>query len=177
MSAELRYTKLPLNTGVGKIPALGFGTLIPGATATAMAVEAALEAGFRHLDCAERYRNEDAVGDALSRALAGARGNGRDAPKTAVRQTATEPQALQREPQTRYSISIAMCANRNAFPCSVLHALGKQPFADTLAIKPTARDHAAMRRFRRKARSPPVYFEFIQLIDDLWRIIFASVCI
>jgi diketogulonate reductase-like aldo/keto reductase len=70
MSDELRYAKLPLNTGF-KIPALGFGTLIPDAAATAMAVETALEAGFRHLDCAERYRNEDAVGNALSRALAG----------------------------------------------------------------------------------------------------------
>jgi diketogulonate reductase-like aldo/keto reductase len=28
-----------------------------------------LEAGFRHLDCAERYRNEGAVGDALQEAL------------------------------------------------------------------------------------------------------------
>jgi diketogulonate reductase-like aldo/keto reductase len=24
-----------------------------------------LEVGFRHLDCAERYRNEEAVGDAM----------------------------------------------------------------------------------------------------------------
>jgi diketogulonate reductase-like aldo/keto reductase len=27
-----------------------------------------LEVGFRHLDCAERYRNEEAVGDAMQEA-------------------------------------------------------------------------------------------------------------
>jgi hypothetical protein len=57
-------------------------------------------------------------------------------------------------------------------------AQGNSPaFADMLVMEPTARDHAAMRRFRRKARSSPVYFEFIQLIDHLRRIIFANVCI
>ncbi len=47
------------------MPALGFGTLIPDPVATRQATKAALEAGFRHLDCSERYRNEQAVGDAL----------------------------------------------------------------------------------------------------------------
>jgi diketogulonate reductase-like aldo/keto reductase len=36
---------------------------------TKQATKAALEAGFRHLDCAERYRNEAAVGDALQEAF------------------------------------------------------------------------------------------------------------
>jgi len=65
----LRYTKIPLAHGSGAIPAVGFGTLIPDPLVTKRAVEAALEVGFRHLDCAERYRNEEAVGDAMQAAL------------------------------------------------------------------------------------------------------------
>ena len=61
----LRYAKIPLTHGSGAIPALGFGTLIPDPLATRQATRAALEAGFRHFDCAERYRNEEAVGDAM----------------------------------------------------------------------------------------------------------------
>jgi diketogulonate reductase-like aldo/keto reductase len=64
-SDTLRYAKIPLTHGSGAIPALGFGTLIPDPLATKQAVKAALEAGFRHFDCAERYRNEQAVGDAM----------------------------------------------------------------------------------------------------------------
>ncbi len=52
------------------MPLLGFGTLIPGAAATISATRDALEAGFRHFDCAERYRNEREVGDALHAGLA-----------------------------------------------------------------------------------------------------------
>jgi diketogulonate reductase-like aldo/keto reductase len=47
------------------MPALGFGTLIADPVATRQATKTALEAGFRHFDCAERYRNEQAVGDAM----------------------------------------------------------------------------------------------------------------
>ena len=61
----LRFTTIPLTHGAGAMPALGFGTLIPDRQATVQATKAALEAGFRHLDCAERYRNEDAVGEAM----------------------------------------------------------------------------------------------------------------
>jgi aldehyde reductase len=53
------------------MPALGFGTLIPDATETRNATKAALEAGFRHLDCAERYRNEEQVGEAIRECLHG----------------------------------------------------------------------------------------------------------
>lgn len=59
---DLRFTKLPLNTGA-TIPALGFGTLIPSPVDTRIAVAAALEAGFRQFDCAERYRNETVIGE------------------------------------------------------------------------------------------------------------------
>jgi diketogulonate reductase-like aldo/keto reductase len=61
----LRYTKIPLNNGSDEIPALGFGTLIPDPTATKEATRTALEVGFRQFDCAERYRNEEHVGEAM----------------------------------------------------------------------------------------------------------------
>jgi alcohol dehydrogenase (NADP+) len=51
------------------MPALGFGTLIPDATETRNATAAALEAGFRHFDCAERYRNEEQVGQSIREGL------------------------------------------------------------------------------------------------------------
>ena len=65
----LRYTRIPLTHGSGAIPAVGFGTLIPDPLATRQATKAALDVGFRHLDCAERYRNEEAVGDAMQAAF------------------------------------------------------------------------------------------------------------
>jgi diketogulonate reductase-like aldo/keto reductase len=67
-SDMLRYTRIPTQ-GSGPIPAAGFGTLIPDPLVTKQATKAALEAGFRHLDCAERYRNEAAVGEAIQEAL------------------------------------------------------------------------------------------------------------
>jgi diketogulonate reductase-like aldo/keto reductase len=68
-SDTLRYTRIPLTHGSGMIPAVGFGTLIPDLRATEQATKTALEVGFRHLDCAERYRNEEAVGAAMQAAL------------------------------------------------------------------------------------------------------------
>jgi len=61
----LRDKRIPLNHGSGAMPVVGFGTLIPDRVATKQAVKAALEVGFRHFDCAERYRNEDAIGEAM----------------------------------------------------------------------------------------------------------------
>jgi alcohol dehydrogenase (NADP+) len=54
------------------MPALGCGTLIPDAAETRDATRDALAAGFRHFDCAERYRNEREVGEALQVGLAAA---------------------------------------------------------------------------------------------------------
>ena len=68
-SDDLKYRKLPLTAESGSLPALGFGTLIPDATETRIATKAALAAGFRHLDCAERYRNEEQVGEAIREGL------------------------------------------------------------------------------------------------------------
>ncbi len=67
---DLRFTKIPLNTGSGSIPALGFGTLIPDAAETITATRNALETGFRQFDSAERYRNEREVGLALQAGMA-----------------------------------------------------------------------------------------------------------
>ncbi len=69
-SAQFRSTRLPLNHGTGQIPVLGFGTLIPTPAATISATRDALDAGFRHFDCAERYRNEREVGQVLRAGLA-----------------------------------------------------------------------------------------------------------
>jgi alcohol dehydrogenase (NADP+) len=51
------------------MPALGFGTLIAEAAVTISATRDALVAGFRHFDCAERYRNEREVGQVLNAGL------------------------------------------------------------------------------------------------------------
>jgi diketogulonate reductase-like aldo/keto reductase len=64
-SEALRYSRIALTNGSGAMPAVGFGTLIPDLDATKVATKTALEVGFRHLDCAERYRNEEAVGAAM----------------------------------------------------------------------------------------------------------------
>jgi alcohol dehydrogenase (NADP+) len=69
-SSDFRMKRLPLEHGVGQMPALGFGTLIPDAALTISATRDALEAGFRHFDSAERYQNEREVGGELQAGLA-----------------------------------------------------------------------------------------------------------
>src|SRR5271154_6341022 len=69
-SSDLRTKRIPLTHGAGHMPAPGFGTLIPDAAVTITATKDALAAGFRHFDCAERYRNEREVGEALQTGLA-----------------------------------------------------------------------------------------------------------
>jgi alcohol dehydrogenase (NADP+) len=76
-ASDFRRMTLPLNHGGGRMPVLGFGTLISDAAATINATRDALEAGFRHFDCAERYRNEREVGEGLQAELA-ARGISRE---------------------------------------------------------------------------------------------------
>src|SRR5690242_20683016 len=68
-SSDFRTARIPLHYGAGHMPVLGFGTLIPGAAETISATRDALEAGFRHFDCAERYRNEREVGEAFQAAF------------------------------------------------------------------------------------------------------------
>src|SRR5271168_3334318 len=67
---DLNQHKFVLNNGIGEIPALGFGTSLSDNTKTRGAVKTAVEVGFRHLDAAERYRNEAQVGAALKELFA-----------------------------------------------------------------------------------------------------------
>jgi aldehyde reductase len=69
-SLDFQNARILLDHGAGRMPVLGFGTLIPDLSVTATATREALEAGFRHFDCAERYRNERQVGEALRVGLA-----------------------------------------------------------------------------------------------------------
>jgi 2,5-diketo-D-gluconate reductase A len=55
---------IELNDGT-TIPQLGFGVFQVPPAETARAVEHALEAGYRHIDTAEMYRNERGVGEAV----------------------------------------------------------------------------------------------------------------
>jgi len=62
---NLSQHRFVLNNGSGEIPALGFGTSLSDNSKTRNAVKTAVEVGYRHLDAAERYRNEADVGAAL----------------------------------------------------------------------------------------------------------------
>jgi diketogulonate reductase-like aldo/keto reductase len=55
-----------LNTGA-KIPAVGFGTWQAAPLEVEKAVEIALRAGYRHIDCAAIYRNETEVGAGIKK--------------------------------------------------------------------------------------------------------------
>ena len=59
-----------LNNGY-RIPLVGLGTWKSGKGQVSFAVSAALEAGYRHLDCAAVYENEHEVGAALQQAFDG----------------------------------------------------------------------------------------------------------
>ncbi|GAC71670.1 cytochrome b5 [Moesziomyces antarcticus T-34] len=66
-SAVRRSTTFTLANGA-QIPKLGFGTWKMSKEEAAPAVAHALKAGFRHLDCAWAYRNEDAVAHGIKQA-------------------------------------------------------------------------------------------------------------
>ena len=57
---------LTLNNGV-RIPSIGFGVFQSAPEETAVAVETALAAGYRHIDTAAGYGNEREVGDGIRR--------------------------------------------------------------------------------------------------------------
>lgn len=67
---DFRTHRIPLRGDAGEIPAVGFGTLIAEPNVTLTATRDALDTGYRHFDCAERYHNECEVGEALRSAFA-----------------------------------------------------------------------------------------------------------
>ncbi|XP_040104738.1 dihydrodiol dehydrogenase 3-like isoform X11 [Oryx dammah] len=69
---DLKSQKVKLNDG-HFIPVLGFGTVAPEEVPKSEALEVtkfAIEVGFRHLDCARVYRNEEQVGQAIRSKIA-----------------------------------------------------------------------------------------------------------
>jgi len=56
---------IKLNSGFS-IPALGFGTWLSKKGEVGAAVKVALEHGYRHIDCAEIYGNEDEIGETFN---------------------------------------------------------------------------------------------------------------
>ncbi len=66
-SVNVTTARLPLHTG-GAIPIVGLGVWqTPRGETTRAAVEAALRAGYRHVDTARIYQNEVDVGEAIRR--------------------------------------------------------------------------------------------------------------
>jgi 2,5-diketo-D-gluconate reductase A len=64
-SAPTSVPTITLNDGTS-IPQLGFGVFQVDPDETQRVVEQALEIGYRHLDTAQMYRNEDGVGRAIA---------------------------------------------------------------------------------------------------------------
>jgi diketogulonate reductase-like aldo/keto reductase len=60
---------LMIEANGARIPAIGLGTLTLKDAACAEAVKTALRLGYRHIDTAERYGNEAAVGEGLYQGL------------------------------------------------------------------------------------------------------------
>jgi diketogulonate reductase-like aldo/keto reductase len=58
-------TSLKLSNGAS-MPSLGYGTWLAKTDEVAQGVKWAIESGYRHLDCAERYGNQRQIGQALS---------------------------------------------------------------------------------------------------------------
>jgi diketogulonate reductase-like aldo/keto reductase len=63
--SQIQIPALTLNDGV-EIPQLGFGVFQVPPPETAEAVTHALQAGYRHIDTAAAYRNEEGVGQAIA---------------------------------------------------------------------------------------------------------------
>jgi diketogulonate reductase-like aldo/keto reductase len=64
MTASFAEPAVELSGG-GRLPLLGFGTWQLSGNAAARAIGWALDAGYRHIDTATMYRNEDHVGKAV----------------------------------------------------------------------------------------------------------------
>ena len=64
----LNVPSLVLNDG-NKMPIVGLGTYQAGPNVIGQVVNTALEAGYRHFDCANFYENEEEIGKALRNAI------------------------------------------------------------------------------------------------------------
>jgi diketogulonate reductase-like aldo/keto reductase len=63
---RVRTTMQTIHMGGAEIPALGYGTYGMSAVDLHQVLPAALRAGFRHIDTAQVYRNEAAVGECIA---------------------------------------------------------------------------------------------------------------
>jgi 2,5-diketo-D-gluconate reductase B len=68
MPADPPNMPIEVSANGARIPALGFGTYSTTASDIQRMVPAALRAGFRHIDTAQVYGNEAAIGESIARA-------------------------------------------------------------------------------------------------------------
>ena len=88
MAMPTTIPHLTLNNGV-EIPAIGFGVFQTPPEETRAAVEAALAAGYRHIDTAAAYGNERQVGEAIRAAPASTAPRSSSRPRSGSATTAT----------------------------------------------------------------------------------------
>ena len=89
-----------------KIPAIGLGTMTLKDAVCVEAVKSALRLGYRHIDTAERYGNEAAVGEGLHR--------GCPPPASSARTSSSPPRCIMTSLRPRISSVRSMTAWRSS---------------------------------------------------------------